>query len=129
MSKFLTNLVIEQITDKIFSLVSPLIYQSDILGGFKIEVPAGFYSDGASVPRVPIAYMLFGDRAHHEAVLHDYLYRRDSIPEVDFSTANDVFREAMKARDKSWLIRWPMYLGVKLGGYPNYHKRKVGDSL
>ena len=129
MSKFLTSLVIEQITDKVFSLVSPLVYQSDMLGGFKIEVPAGFQSDGASVPRLPVAYMLFGDRAHHESVLHDYLYRCDSVPEVAFSTANDVFLEAMKVRGKSWFIRWSMFLGVKFFGNLSYHKRNVNASL
>ena len=128
MSKFLTRLVIEQITDKIFELVEPLVYESDLLE-CTITVPIGFQSDGASVPRVPIAYMLFGDRAHHESVLHDYLYRRDSVPEVAFSTANEVFLEAMKVRGKSWYIRWPMYFGVKFGGFASYHKRKVCDSL
>ena len=126
MACFLTNLVINQITDKVFELVEPLVYESDLLA-CTIIVPIGFQSDGASVPRVPIVYMLFGDRAHHEAVIHDWCYRIDTG--ISFDNANKVFLEAMKVRKKSWFIRWPMFLGVKFGGYSSYHKRKVFDSL
>jgi hypothetical protein len=58
-------------------------------------------------------------------VLHDYLYRIDSEPIVEFSTANRVFLEAMKSRDKPWWVRWPMYLGVCAGGLASYHKKLV----
>ena len=128
MSKFITELDARlKDNDRVWILDSPLIYQSDMLG--KIEVPAGFETDFASVPRVPIAYMFYGDRAHREAVIHDYLYRCDSSPKVAFSTANDVFFEAMKCRGKNWFIRFPMFLGVKFGGYSSYHKKRVGDKL
>ncbi len=130
MSKFLTELDARlKDDDKIWILDSPLIYQSEILAGFNVEIPAGFETDFASVPRLPFFYTLFGDRAHREAVVHDYLYRSDSIPLVAFSTANSVFLEAMACRGKSWFIRWPMFLGVKFGGHASYHKRKVGDFL
>ena len=130
MAKFLTELDVRlKDDDQIWVLDSPLIYQSDIFGGFKVEVPAGFETDFANVPRVPIAYMSFGDKAHREAVLHDYLYRSDSVPEVSFETANSVFLEAMKCRGKNWYIRYPMYLGVKFFGESSYHRRKVGDKL
>jgi len=113
--------------DSIWILDAPLVYDSAILG--RIEVPAGFETDFASVPRVPIAYTLFGDRAHREAVIHDYLYRIDSVPQATFGQANDVFLEAMKCRGKSWFVRTMMYLGVCLGGCACYHKKKVNDSL
>ena len=130
MAKFLTELDARlKDDDRVWILDSPLAYQSDIFGGFKVEIPAGFETDFASVPRVPIAYTLYGDRAHREAVIHDYLYRIDSVPEVSFETANSVFLEAMKCRGKSWFIRWPMYLGVKFGGYSSYHKKRVEDKL
>jgi len=129
MSKFITSLLIDQITDEIFELASPLIYQSDILGGLKVEVPAGFQSDGASVPRLPIVYALYGNRAHHEAVLHDFFYRIDSVPEVSFKIANKLFLEAMEVRGKPFYIRWPMYFGVVAGGWTAYHKKLVGDKL
>ena len=128
MSEFLTELDAKlKDDDKIWVIDSPLIYQSDILG--KIEVPAGFETDFASVPRIPLFYTLFGDRAHRESVVHDYLYRSDSKPWASCQMANDVFLEAMKCRGKSWAIRYPMYWGVCLGGNLSYHVRKVGDKL
>ncbi|OIO75491.1 MAG: hypothetical protein AUJ85_03035 [Elusimicrobia bacterium CG1_02_37_114] len=127
MSKFLTELDVRLRDNKIWVLDSSLAYESNLVG--KIEVPSRFETDFASVPRLPVIYLLWGDRAHREAVLHDYLYRMDSIPLVSFSTANKVFLEAMKIREKNWFVRWPMFLGVKFGGHSSYHKRKVSDSL
>lgn len=128
MSEFLSNLDARlKDDDTIWVLDAPLIYRSDLLG--LIEVPAGFETDFASVPRVPIAYMLFGDRAHREAVIHDYLYRIDAKPAATFDQANDVFLEAMEVRGKSWFVRRMMYLGVCCGGRGSYHQKRVGDKL
>ena len=128
MSKFLTELDARlKDDDRIWILDSPLVYESGILG--TIEVPAEFETDFASVPRVPIAYTLFGDRAHRESVIHDYLYRTDSVPLATYDQANDVFLEAMKCRGKGWFVRKMMYWGVCVGGFTSYHKRFVGDKL
>lgn len=128
MAKFLTELDARLINDdSVWMLDSPLVYQSDIVG--KITVPEGFQTDFASVPRLPIVFSLYGDKAHRESVIHDYLYRIDSIPNVFLGTANRVFFEAMSCRGKSAFIRYPMYWGVEAGGTASYHKRKVGDSL
>jgi hypothetical protein len=128
MSKFLTELNAQLINDdSVWVIDSPLIYKSDILG--MIEVPTGFFTDFASVPRVPVAFTFFGDRAHREAVIHDYLYRIDSIPQATFGEANRVFLEAMKCRGKGWFVRTMMYLGVCIGGRGCYHKKKIEDDL
>ncbi|MFH2076618.1 MAG: DUF1353 domain-containing protein, partial [Pseudomonadota bacterium] len=67
MSKFLTELDARLVKDdRIWKLDSPLIYESDLLG--LIEVPEGFETDLASVPRVPFVYMLWGGKAHREGV-------------------------------------------------------------
>lgn len=128
MSKFLTELDCHlKDDDKIWELDFALIYESDILG--EIIVPAGFQTDFASVPRLPIIYSLFGDKAHREAVLHDYLYRIDSVPQATYSQANEVFYEAMELRGKGWIVRHCMWLGVVLGGWTAYHKLRVEDKL
>jgi hypothetical protein len=113
--------------DCVWILDKSLIYQSDIVG--RIEVPEGFETDFASVPRVPIFYWLFGDRAHREAALHDYLYRIDSIPCVEREDADEVFFEAMDLRQKPFYVRYPMWWGVRLGGGSSYHKKRVTDKL
>ena len=127
MAKFLTPLIVQDVSDSVWRLHAPLCYQSDILG--EITVPSGFYTDLASVPRLPIVYLQWGDRSHYEAVIHDYLYRRDSVPQATFKAANRVFLEAMVVRGKPWYIRWPMYWGVCLGGRGSYHKKRVGDKI
>ena len=128
MAKFLTELDVRLLdADKIWVLDSPLIYRSDLLG--IIAVPAEFQSDFASVPRLPLFYTLFGDRAHRESVIHDYLYRSDSFPSLSRSQADDVFLEAMRCRGKGFFVRYAMWTGVQAGGWTAYHKRNVGDKL
>ena len=124
-SKFLTFLDCRLSDDESFWILNkPLFYKSAYLNTV-ICVPTGFETDFASVPRIPIVYACFGDRAHHEAVIHDALYRIDSSPVVSREDADKVFLEAMKVRGKPKWIRWSMYLGVRLGGFGSYHKKKV----
>jgi hypothetical protein len=125
MSQFLSDLIIRcsESCENIWMLDEPLIYESDQLG--IIIVPKGFMTDLASTRHIPFVSMIWGDTAHREAVVHDYLYCIDSEPVVGFSTANSVFIEAMKARDKGIFVRYPMFWGVWIGGYPHYHVHKV----
>jgi hypothetical protein len=129
-------------SDSIWVVDEPLKYYSELLGQLivippwfetKEPDPSGepsfFETDFASVPRVPFIYEAWGDRAHREAVLHDYLYRIDSKPIVTYSQANNVFLEAMKSTGKSFTVRYGMYWGVVLGGWASYHKRRVKDKL
>jgi hypothetical protein len=130
MSEFLSELEIRLVNgDCIWELDYSLKYKSDLLN-CEITVPAGFQTDLASVPRwIPIASNALMGRAHREAVIHDYLYRKDSNPIVSEFFANRVFLEAMGLREKPWYVRYPMYLGVCLGGWTSYHKLYVNDRL
>lgn len=129
MAKFLTELDTHLVKgDRIWELDAPLVYESDLLK-CTITVPATFQTDFASVPRVPIVYWFWGGRCHREAVIHDYLFRSDSIPVVKWMVANDVFLEAMKARQKSLGVRYPMYWGVCVGSCNLFHVRRVEDRL
>jgi len=129
MAKFLSELDIrlKPKSDKVFVVKFPLIYESDILG--LIDVPIGFETDFASVPRIPFIYAMYGGRVHREAVLHDYLYRKDSNPIATYSQANGVFFEAMQVRKKKRIVRYGMYYGVCLGGWMSFHKKNVTDKL
>lgn len=128
MSRFLSELDCHLKNDKIWVLNKHLFYYSDILKKI-IRVPEGFETDLSSVPRVPFVFWFWGERAHREGVLHDYLYRQDSVPLVTQDIADRIFKEAMKSRRKSIFVRWPMYLGVCIGGWCSYHKKKVFDKL
>jgi len=54
--------------------------------GWKLVVPAGFISDGASVPRVGALLGIYPDGLHRAAALvHDWLYRwRGEVPPEQF---------------------------------------------
>ena len=89
-------------------------------------IPAGFCSDGASVPR--ILWRLFPPFGNYleAAVVHDYfcvLGHRGESP-ISSVAAAKVFKEAMRACGaKSWRVHL-MYLGVRIGG-PKFKSKKV----
>ena len=135
MSQFITELDIRPRCDNecIWVLDKPLLYYSSLLKSLgeqpQVAIQVGFETDLASVPRIPFIYALWGGRAHKEGVLHDYLYRKDAVPCVPRSVVDRVFLEAMEVRGKPRRVRYPMYLGVRIGGWTAYHKRLVGDKL
>lgn len=120
MSQFLDSLVVQEIDDSIFEVaVHPFRYQSDLAG--LITVPVGFYTDFASVPRLGIVYALLGDRAHQPAVVHDWLYYSAITAKA---VADKVLLEAMIVIGIPWYQRWPIYLGVKVGGFAAWNKHR-----
>jgi hypothetical protein len=115
MSAFLTALEVENASgmdDGKWRLTAPLVYQSDV-AGMTFTAPAGMISDFASVPRLPLAYMLFGDRASEASVIHDHLYASHLVPRA---MADAVLREASAVTGVSWFARNSMWLGVRLFG-------------
>lgn len=127
MSRFLTALDMrdnEGIADEKWVLLAPLVYESDVAKRI-ITVPAGFPTDLASVPRLPIMYALCGNMARRAAVLHDYLYTsgRESR-----SMADAVFKEASAVIGVPGLVRWLMWAGVRIGGVAHYTSTPAGAS-
>lgn len=100
----------------LWKLLAPLVYVSDLLGK-TITVPAGFVTDFASVPRLPLTYLLAGDKAHEAAVVHDYLYTTHAVngEAVTRAQADAVFREAISAL-KGRAPGFLMWLAVRVGG-------------
>lgn len=103
MSAFLTDLDVRRIDDDRWVLTAPLVYRS-VVAAQTITVPAGFGTDFASVPRVPLAYWLCGGIGERAAVVHDYLYRSGSLPR---EICDAVYREAMLI---DGVARWRVYL-------------------
>ena len=109
-----------------YHLEVPLIYED---GHKIITVPAGFETDFASVPRLPIIFSLWGNRAHREAVVHDYLYSLGSIPDLSRSECDKIFRDAMILQGNPWWIYQPMYWGVRMWGWKFFKRRHTLDRL
>lgn len=112
---FLTPLRVKLVDgdEGVWELASPLTYRSSVAKQ-DFYIPVGFQTDFASVARVPLAYMLFGDTAHAAATVHDYLYR---FQPVSRRVADDVFLEAIEASTgMGWLQRRLMWAAVRVFG-------------
>jgi hypothetical protein len=112
MARFLTPLRAEKNGGK-WTVLQPLIYDSDVAVKVFV-VPEGFETDFASVPRIPLAFLLTGDSAHEAAVVHDYLYQEKSVSR---EMADAVFEEAAKVSGEPGWKSWLMWAGVRLGGW------------
>jgi len=127
MSKFLSKLCMENADDSDdgqWVLTKPLIYRSDVAMETFI-VPAGFRTDLASVPRLPVIYWLTGDVAAEAAVVHDFLY---STHKVDRKTADAVLREASGVTGVNAFRRWMMWAGVRLGGASHWNPASTASA-
>ena len=118
-AQFLTDLVLKDLPGKWWRLEADLVYYSALLDA-TITAPKGMVTDLASVPRVPLAYWLYGGRGNAPAVIHDWSYRNAFIPRI---TADKVFCEALKANGKWGITRWPMTAAVMVFGWIVYNPR------
>jgi hypothetical protein len=126
---FLDPLRVELVKDgrglggSLWRLTAPLRYESE-RRGLTFNIPEGFLTDFASVPRVPIAYWIDGGIAESCATLHDFCYSTGCVPRA---IADRVLEEAMKERGFGWVRRWTIWAGVRAFGGPHYqpHPLKV----
>lgn len=85
---------------------------------YLIRVPDGFITDFASVPRIPLAFMLFGGIGDYGACVHDYLYRNGLFTR---EICDAIYREILLHVDKTSKFRASaMHHGVRLGGTSSY---------
>ena len=84
-----------------------------------IEVPAGFETDFASVPRWPLTFALLGSYGHAAAVIHDWLYTTGELSRPD---ADRVFHEALRSSGIARWRAWLMWAGVRVSGSGRYSR-------
>lgn len=100
-------------------LEQPLRYEVGCLGsGRIIEAPAGFLTDGASVPRLFWPLLPAWGRYSRAAVVHDFLCVAINAGAPhrfapDRRTADRIFRHAMRVCGVSAVTRWLMWLAVR----------------
>lgn len=75
-----------------------------------ITARAGFITDYASIPRLPLVWWLMSDHGHAAAVIHDHLCRDPATPR---RYADEVFLEALTVLGVSWWRRRTMYQAVR----------------
>lgn len=110
--RFLTPVYVRLERDDTKTLVADVRYQSVVTGKTYV-IPAGFNTDFASVPRLPVAFLLTGGTADRPAIVHDFLYRTGA---EDRKTCDAIFAEAMKATGVASWRRSLMWAGVRIGG-------------
>ncbi len=120
---FLTgNAKTEWLPDTRVILLEDLVYQD---GDTVYTVPAGYLSDGASIPRaLSWLYPKYGPYLK-SAILHDYLLT-DVLPQklIESNRVDELFKESMEYLDIPKFRQWVMWCGVRLGAMFNKRRRK-----
>jgi hypothetical protein len=99
--------------DRFWILGEPLVAQAD---DGRIDIPTGFTTDGASVPRWAqriTDWAPWDDPQRWAGIVHDWLY---SQPGVTKRHADNVFRALLASEGAGWLKRKLMYAAVVIGG-------------
>ena len=87
--------------------------------GERIEIPTGFLTDLASIPRIFHSVIPVNGKHRLPAILHDYLFVIQDRPRAE---ADALFQEAMEACGVRWTQRKAMYLAVRAGGWMPWNK-------
>lgn len=126
MERFLQPLQVELQPDrKRWRLLAPFSYLAPGIG--PVEVPAGFETDFASVPRWPLTFALLGQYGHAAAVLHDWLYSTGQLPRA---AADRLFLNALRSSGIARWRAWLMFAGARVGGARRYsHAPRAGSYL
>lgn len=115
MSAFSGDLIVKLISDDqsgIWELITPLTFYSDLLGK-AIVAPQGFRTDFCSVPRVPIAFDMLGNRARKSGTIHDYLYTTHITTR---EMADEILREMLVLNGVDEDEAQMFYVAVRVGG-------------
>ena len=119
---WLTEFDLRQVDDTYFMLLQDLVYYSEKYK-LKITVPAGFVSDGPSVPRVPFLFFFFGHKGKRASVIHDWLYRNKLLSR---EICDEIFKEALLDSGKYKITAYGMFAGVRVGGWNSYRGYRLG---
>ena len=89
--------------------------------GETIEIPAGFTTDFASIPRFLWGMLPCWGKYGNAAVIHDYCYWEQKYPR---RRADEIFREAMGVLRVSRIKIRILYWMVRLFGWIHWRKRR-----
>lgn len=112
MSAFIGDLIVKLVADDesgLWELVQPFGYQSDV-AKCTITAPIGHQTDFCSVPRVPLAYDMLGNRARKSGTIHDRLYVTHDLPR---EMADQVLREMLLLDGVGQVEAEEFYLAVR----------------
>lgn len=126
MSVFTENLIVSPLPNgKTWVLRRDFSYDvGEENSGETIQVPAGFITDFASVPRVLWVLFPRWGKYGNAAVVHDYLYWMQQ-DEYRRKRADEIFLEGMRdALGVGAMKAYTLYLSVRAGGWAAWKKNK-----
>jgi hypothetical protein len=115
---FASKLVVTEFDEIKWELVTPLVYQGN---QDRIEVPTGFITDFASVPKALWSIIPPYGTYTKAAVIHDYLYRNAIVSRAD---ADGIFKKIMSESGVGLIRRGLMWAAVRLFGRAAYKGTK-----
>jgi hypothetical protein len=122
MTQFTTPLLVEFLTNTSeWRVLEEFTYVvgDERLGRWTVDVPKGFTTDFASVPKFLWPIFPPTGRWGKAAVIHDYLYRTGLASRA---VSDAIFLEAMHVLGVSWWKRMVMYLSVRMFGRSSHTK-------
>jgi hypothetical protein len=114
---FVTRLILSDWKPNEWALESLLVWFSPSVS--RIEVPEGFITDLASIPRALRAVLNINGKSRKAAVLHDFLYCSQLLPRSD---ADKLFYDALVCEGMSKTMAHIYWSGVRVGGWMHYRK-------
>ncbi|MBC6572515.1 DUF1353 domain-containing protein [Escherichia coli] len=117
MSRFTTPAVLEMLEHYRWRVYEPFSFYPGDDKSDVIEVPAGFITDLASVPRIFWVLLPPDGRYAKAAIIHDYLYDNALRTKKE---ADRIFLEGMKVLGVPKWKRLVMYCAVRLFGRGTY---------
>jgi hypothetical protein len=116
------NITVRRRDDDTWAVVGKLVYHGK---RDSFEVPDGFPTDFATVPRAVVWLIPRFGRYTLPAVLHDWLCT-EGIEQgrVTSRQADGIFRRAMRELDVPVARRWLMWTGVRWGALANPRRRR-----
>ncbi len=98
-----------------------------------IEVPAGFVTDFASIPRFLWAIIPPRGRYNRPAIVHDFLYKFAPVDPVTGlactqGRADRVIREGCENCDDRWTRRQAIYAALRTGGWVAWNRYRKAEA-
>ena len=112
-----------------FILTHALRYVTDIDSRGTFDVPAGFPTDLASIPKILWNILHPVGRYDAAAVVHDYLYAHGLLngKPITRAQADAILNEAMTVCGVGKVTRFLIYAGVRIGGWVVWNKYRGRD--
>ncbi|HFE7524033.1 TPA: DUF1353 domain-containing protein [Salmonella enterica subsp. enterica serovar Newport] len=117
MSRFTTPAILEMLDHYLWRVHEPFAFYLSDDNSDVIEVPAGFITDLATIPRIFWSLMPPDGKYAKAAIIHDYLYDNALRAKRE---ADRIFLDGMTVQGVPKWKRTVMYLAVQLFGRGNY---------